>query len=138
MTFTLSPFDFTMSPDLPGFLFDILRNPVAAVGIPLTLGFLSGSATKNVIRGIWYRVRASALNAAPSPHNRSHVEPYVPSWKTPATCIPNHLDSIVRSDGLRFLPGRHAPRQCRSVYHKVWDHGLPPLYALTESGRASI
>jgi len=49
-------FSLTMSPTLPGFLFDIPRNPVVAVGLPLTLGFLSGSGTKKVINGIWYQV----------------------------------------------------------------------------------
>jgi len=41
-----------MSPNL---LFDIPRNPVLAVGLPLTLGFLSGSGTKKVINGTWYQ-----------------------------------------------------------------------------------
>ena len=50
------PISLTMSPTLPGFLFDIPRNPAVAVGLPLTLGFLSGSGTKKVINGIWYQV----------------------------------------------------------------------------------
>jgi hypothetical protein len=37
---------------------------------------------------------------------KSRAEPFVPSRKTPATCIPNHLDRVVHRDGLRFLPGR--------------------------------
>ena len=58
LPFTPLLFDFTMLPNLPGFLLDVLRNPVAAVGLPLTLGFLSGSTTKKAINGIWYQVRA--------------------------------------------------------------------------------
>jgi benzodiazapine receptor len=46
-----------MSPSLTGFLLDVPKNPVVAVGLPLTLGFLSGAGTKKAIDGIWYRVR---------------------------------------------------------------------------------
>ena len=58
LPFTPLLFDFTMLPNLLGFLLDVLRNPVAAVGLPLTLGFLSGLTTKKAINGIWYQVRA--------------------------------------------------------------------------------
>lgn len=51
---------FIMSPNLPGFLLDIPRNPIAAVGLPLILGFLSGARTKKVINSVWYQVRPLA------------------------------------------------------------------------------
>ncbi|KAF9780134.1 TspO/MBR-related protein [Thelephora terrestris] len=44
-----------MSPSLPGFLFEVPRNPVFAVGLPIALGFLSGARTKKVIDGTWYQ-----------------------------------------------------------------------------------
>ncbi|GLB33867.1 putative tspO/MBR family protein [Lyophyllum shimeji] len=36
-------------------LLSISRNPVTAVGLPLALGTLSGSATAKVVRGRWYQ-----------------------------------------------------------------------------------
>ena len=64
-TFTLLLFDFAMLPTLPNFLFDILRNSLIAIGLPLTLGLLSGSATKGTVRGIRCQVRTSTLITAP-------------------------------------------------------------------------
>jgi hypothetical protein len=66
----LSLFDLTMSSSLPVFLLDIPRNPAVAIGLPLTLGFLSGSGTKKVINGTWYQVCASPWNTTPT-HARS-------------------------------------------------------------------
>jgi len=108
--FTLSLFDFTMSPNLPNFLFDVLRNPAVAIGLPLTLGFLSGSGTKNVIRGVWYRVRTPNFNRYPPQLAKPHTESFIPSWKAPAGRIPNHLDRVVHSDGPRLLPRHQPPR----------------------------
>ncbi|PBK69748.1 TspO/MBR-like protein [Armillaria solidipes] len=40
---------------LPAILLDIPRNTVAAIGLPLCLGILSGSSTAKVVRGDWYK-----------------------------------------------------------------------------------
>ncbi|KAK0230658.1 TspO/MBR-related protein [Armillaria fumosa] len=40
---------------LPAILLDIPRNTVAAIGLPLCLGILSGSSTARVVRGDWYK-----------------------------------------------------------------------------------
>lgn len=40
---------------LPAILLDIPRNTVAAIGLPLCLGILSGSLTAKVVRGDWYK-----------------------------------------------------------------------------------
>ncbi|KAK0206677.1 TspO/MBR-related protein [Desarmillaria ectypa] len=40
---------------LPAVLLDIPRNTVAAIGLPLCLGFLSGSGTAKVVKGNWYK-----------------------------------------------------------------------------------
>lgn len=45
-----------MFPHLPNILLSIPRNPVTAVGLPLTLGFLSGSQTSKVVDSQWYKV----------------------------------------------------------------------------------
>ena len=63
---TLLLFDLPMTSSLPAFLFDIPRNPAVAIGLPLVLGFLSGSGTKKVINGTWYQVRASPWNTTPT------------------------------------------------------------------------
>lgn len=41
---------------LPNILLAIPRNPVTAVGLPLTLGFLSGSIASKGANSIWYNV----------------------------------------------------------------------------------
>jgi len=134
-TYYLSPLCFLqllllliMSPSLPEFLLNLPRNPVVAVGLPLTLGFLSGSRTKKAINGIWYQVGLSILNASRSPSSTLNeiacIEPFNPSRETPTIRIPNHLDHVVRSDGLRFLPGRPSPRQHRPICYQVWLHRL--------------
>ena len=43
----------------PPVLLSIARNPVTAVGLPLTSGLLSGFPTKKVVQGAWYNVRLS-------------------------------------------------------------------------------
>ncbi|KAJ4478194.1 TspO/MBR-related protein [Lentinula aciculospora] len=43
-----------MSFHLPDILLSIPRNPVTALGFPLTLGILSGFPTAKVVRGPWY------------------------------------------------------------------------------------
>ena len=43
----------------PPVLLSIARNPVTAVGLPLTSGLLSGFPTKKVVQGAWYNVRPS-------------------------------------------------------------------------------
>ena len=40
----------------PPVLLSIARNPVTAVGLPLTSGLLSGFPTKKVVQGAWYNV----------------------------------------------------------------------------------
>ncbi|KAI0081723.1 TspO/MBR-like protein [Panus rudis PR-1116 ss-1] len=40
--------------ELPALFYDIPRNPVTAVGLPLTLGLLLGAPTRRVVRGQWY------------------------------------------------------------------------------------
>ncbi|KAF9268044.1 TspO/MBR-related protein [Marasmius fiardii PR-910] len=40
---------------LPQILLSIPRNPVTALGLPLALGILSGSSTKSVVQGQWYK-----------------------------------------------------------------------------------
>lgn len=90
--------------------------------------WLTASGTEYVIRHL------IPLPPLTLPHSTNlRVEPFGSSRETPATCIPNHLDHIVHRDGLRFLPGRSSPRQCRSVCHQVGHHGLSPLDALAES-----
>ena len=41
---------------LPDILLDIPRNPIFAVGIPITLGTLSGLPTRKQVKGEWYKV----------------------------------------------------------------------------------
>lgn len=41
---------------LPPILYSIARNPITAVGLPLTLGTLSGLPTHRVVKGFWYNV----------------------------------------------------------------------------------
>ena len=111
-----------MSSSLPGFLLNVPRNPVVAVGLPIALGFLSGAGTKKVINGTWYKVRASSLNTTPiSPKSltKSHLEPPISSRETSTPCFPNYLDCVVHRDGLRLLPGDQSLRQSHPTYHQV-------------------
>ncbi|TCD68194.1 hypothetical protein EIP91_011366 [Steccherinum ochraceum] len=43
-----------MSVYLPDILLAVPRNPVVAVGLPLTFGMLSGSPTRDAVKGPWY------------------------------------------------------------------------------------
>ena len=43
---------------IPTILLEAVRNPVVAVGLPLTLGWASGFPTAKVVREPWYQVRA--------------------------------------------------------------------------------
>lgn len=53
---------------LPDVLLSIARNPVTAVGLPLTTGLLSGFPTKKVVQGYWY----NSLKSPPGrPSNRA-------------------------------------------------------------------
>lgn len=47
----------TMSVNLPNILLEIPRNVYTAIGFPVALGLLSGSQTRNVVDGNWYKVR---------------------------------------------------------------------------------
>ena len=42
---------------IPTILLEAVRNPVVAVGLPLTLGWASGFPTAKVVREPWYQVR---------------------------------------------------------------------------------
>jgi len=44
-----------MSVNLPSILLEIPRNVYTAVGFPVALGLLSGSQTRNVVDGNWYK-----------------------------------------------------------------------------------
>jgi len=44
-----------MSVHLPNILYDIPRNIYTAVGVPVALGLLSGSRTRNVVDSNWYK-----------------------------------------------------------------------------------
>ena len=49
-----------MSVNLPNILYDIPRNVYTAIGVPVALGLLSGSQTRNVVNGTWYKVYNNA------------------------------------------------------------------------------
>lgn len=40
-------------------LLQVPRNVFTAVGLPLVAGFLSGSPTRKVVKGLWYNVRVT-------------------------------------------------------------------------------
>ncbi|KIJ56886.1 hypothetical protein M422DRAFT_218667 [Sphaerobolus stellatus SS14] len=50
---------------LPGFLLDIPRNPILAIGIPLALGSLSGFPTRKVAKSNWYKTLATPPGRPP-------------------------------------------------------------------------
>ena len=90
-----------MSPSFPGFLFDIPRNPVVAVGLPLTLGFLSGARTKKVINGAWYQVRASSsLTLSTSKVNGEENKNVSRAFRS---LLDDHLEPHSRSSGPRCM-----------------------------------
>ncbi|KJA30208.1 hypothetical protein HYPSUDRAFT_127124 [Hypholoma sublateritium FD-334 SS-4] len=60
-----------MSIHIPNILLAIPRNPITAVGIPLALGFISGSQTSKVSTSNWYH----NLNAPPG-RPRREVFPF--------------------------------------------------------------
>jgi len=60
---------------LPELFFTVPRNPILAVGIPLTLGYISGIPTRDAVPSVWY----STLRAPPG-RPPAKVFPFV--WTT--------------------------------------------------------
>lgn len=82
-----------MPVDLFSVLLAIPRNPVTAVGVPFVFGMLSGSPTKNIIRGQWYNVSSSTettlIICSLTPVRIT--EPILPTWKTTSPGFPHRL-----------------------------------------------
>ncbi|KAF9652190.1 TspO/MBR-related protein [Thelephora ganbajun] len=100
-----------MSPTLPGFLFDIPRNPVVAVGLPLALGFLSGAGSKKVINSIWYQ---SLL---------------IPPGRPPRPAFPIIWTTLYTAMGYAsYLAIRHHDRAVMAVTKETIQTGLKWYY----------
>lgn len=60
---------------IPNILLAIPRNPITAVGLPLTLGFLSGSPASKVANSNWYHVGQFPLHPYSEGLIITHPEP---------------------------------------------------------------
>jgi benzodiazapine receptor len=51
---------------IPELLLDFARRPITAVGIPLTLGVLSGLPTSGVVKGLWWKTLHKPIAQPPN------------------------------------------------------------------------
>ena len=87
---------------IPNILLAIPRHPVTAVGLPITLGYLSGWPATTAANFNWYYVGSTICDFCCSFRVMNDLGLENPSWKASSWHIFLCLDSVVLIHGICF------------------------------------